>query len=138
MCIFVASCGQTYKLQSITVSPAAGYILEALGSSGPLTVTANYSNTKTDNVTTSSTYEVGGSTAPGDAAPLGVVTVDNSGVVHNSSTVLACTLVPTTSNGTTTYAHAPYPVNISYTENGVTVTTSVPIDVTTAPGCGGQ
>lgn len=138
MCIFVASCGQTYKLESIAVSPSTGYSFTTLGETGPLTVTANYSNTKSSDVTATSKYEVGSSAAPNNAAPLGVITVDNSGNVISSSTVVACTFVATTSGGVTTYTPAPYPVTVSYSENGVTATKSVPIIVATAPGCNGQ
>jgi hypothetical protein len=136
MGIFVTSCGQTYKLESITVTPAAGYILTNSSPQGALAVTANYSNTKTSVVTATSTYEAGNSTAPDDAAPLGVVTVDNSGVVTASGTTLACTYVTTTSGGVTTIVPYPYPVTVTYTENGVTATKTVPINVATALPCG--
>ena len=44
---------------------------------------------------------------PDNAAPLGVVTVDNSGVVTASGTTLACTYVATTSGGVTTIGPTP-------------------------------
>jgi len=129
MCIFGASCGQTYKLESIAVTPSTGYSFKALGDTGALVVVATFSNTKTSVVTGSSTYQVGSSTAPNNAAPLGVVTVDKSGMVINSSTLVACTYDPVSG------APYPYPVTVTYIENGVTATKIVPINVSTAPGC---
>jgi hypothetical protein len=140
MAVLMASCGQTYKLDSITVAPATGYNLVSPGQTGPLTVTATYSNTKTNDVTANSSYELGASPAPGDAAPLSIngvptVTVNKSGVVTASSSVGVCTWVATTTGTTTTYATYPYPVTITYAENGVTVTASAPISVATLAGC---
>lgn len=131
MCMFATSCGQTYKLESINVTPAAGYILTSANPQGPLTVMANFSNTKTKDVTVASSYEVGDSTAPNNAAPQGVLSVDDSGVVTASGTVLACTYV-----GTTNPTPYPYPVTVTYTNNGVTATKTVPINVATALPCG--
>ena len=132
MCIFGASCGQSYKLQSIAVTPSTGYSFSDLGDTGALVVVASFSNTKSSVVTANSTYQVGVSTAPANAAPLGVITVDNSGLVVNSSTLVACTYDPVTSQA------YPYPVTVSYSNNGVTATKIVPINVSTAPGCNGK
>ncbi len=62
----MASCGQTYSLQSISVTPgaygatgSAAMNLEGIGSYQTLTVTAQFSNTKTQNVTSSSTFVLG-------------------------------------------------------------------------------
>jgi hypothetical protein len=131
----MASCGQTYKLDSITVAPATGYNLTSPGETGAFTVTANYSNSKTNNVTLNSSYEIGSSQAPDDAAPLSAVSLNKSGVVTASSNIGSCTWVATTSGTTTTYATYPYPVTVTYAENGVTVTASVPISMATAAGC---
>lgn len=136
--VFMASCGQTYKLQSISISPAAGYSLTSAAPQGALTVTANYSNTKTADVTVHSSYQMVASALSTTTAPLNAVAVNNSGIVTASGSVPACTWAATTSGGTTTYTPDPYLVEASYTENGVTATASVPIHVVTAPGCNGQ
>ena len=133
MGIFAASCGQTYKLQSISVSPTS-LSLDTFGSTQQLTVTATYTNTKTNDVTQKSQYTIGGSSAPDNAAPLSVngmptVTVNNSGLVAASSNVPACTYAATTN------AAYPYSVNVSYTEDGVTVSSSASLNVATASGC---
>jgi len=130
MCIFVTSCGQTYKVVSIDVTPANGYSLDSSSPTGQLTVTATYSNTKTSDVTLSSSYSVQGSGNPiPEAAPVGAVVINNSGLVTASGTLLACTFDATTS---TPY---PYIAQVSYTNNGVTVHATAPINVATAPGC---
>ena len=49
------------KLQSISVTPAGGYILTNSAPTGQLTVMATYSNTKSSDVTMSSGYAVVGS-----------------------------------------------------------------------------
>ena len=123
----MASCGQTYKLDSITIAPAAGYILTNAEPQGALVVTANYSNTKTAVVTVDSKYEIGASALNSTTAPLNAVSVNNSGVVTASGTIPACTYSAT--------ASSPYTVNVSYTENGVTASAQVPINVSTAPAC---
>jgi hypothetical protein len=129
----LASCGQTYKLQSISVSPTSAS-LATFGSTQQLTVTATYTNTKTADVTQKSQYSIGGSSAPNNTAPLSVnglptVTVNNSGLVAASPNVPACTYAPTTN------VPYPYSVNVTYTENGVTVSTSASLNVATASGC---
>ncbi len=130
MCIFAASCGQTYKVVSIDVTPANGYSLDNASPTGQLTVTATYSNTKTSDVTLSSSYSIAQSGNPiSGAAPAGAVSANNSGLVTASTTLLACTFDATTS---TPY---PYIAQVSYTNNGVTVHATAPINVSTAPGC---
>lgn len=137
MCIFAAGCGQTYKLQSISVTDADSLNLTTLGEADPLTVTANFSNTKTSVVTTTASYN--GVTAPNaanaPAAPNGAVTVDDSGIVHLVGQ--ACTwAIPV---GGTNAVDYPYIVNVSYSNNGVTKTAQVPISVAiTGSGCNGQ
>ncbi len=131
----MASCGQTYKLDSITITPATGYNLVAPGQTGALTVTANYSNSKTNDVTLNSSYQLGSSLAPDDAAPLQALSYNKSGVVTASSTIGSCTWVATTSGTATTYATYPYPLTATYAENGVTVTATVPISMATAANC---
>ncbi len=140
MTLLLASCGQTYEVQSITVTDADSFTLTSLGVGDPLTVTANYSNSKTAIVTTKSQYNgVEGSNNPVvGAAPNGAVTVNNSGIVEDSS-VQACTYAPTASGTPTTYTSYPYLANVSYTENGVTVTKQVPINVAIpGTGCNGK
>jgi hypothetical protein len=134
--IAMAGCGQSYKLVSISASPSTGYDFTELGETGALTITATYSNTKTENVTLSAQYEVQGSSS--SEAPSGVVSVDSSGVIHNSSSVTACTWTSSTSNGTTTYTQAPYTILVTFTEWGVTKQTTVPVTVETKSNCSGS
>ena len=131
MCIFVTSCGQTYQLQSIAVTPANGYVLTSAAPTGQLTVTATYSNTKTNDVTGKSSYEVGDSGLNSTTAPQGVVTINDSGLVAATGP-LACTYAPTT------FLPNPYPVSVTYSENGVTVHATVSINVQTLSPCGGK
>lgn len=122
MCIFVAGCGQSYELQSISVSPTSPN-LEGIGSTQQLAVTAHYSNTKSNDVTIRSNYELGASLNP--LAPLDAVTLSTSGLLQDI-------VSPTTGLGSCTwtatgippvYTTDPYPVTITYTEHGVTATT---------------
>jgi hypothetical protein len=138
--VLLASCGQSYEVQSITVTDADNFVLTGLGVGDQLTVTANYSNSKTAVVTTKASYNgVEASANPvSGAAPNGAVTVNNSGIAVDS-TELACTYAPPVSGGATTYTPYPYIANVSYTENGVTVSASVPINVAiTGSGCDGK
>jgi hypothetical protein len=139
MAALMASCGQTYKLDSIAVTPAAGYNLTNTVTAGQLTVTATYSNSKTNVVTLNSTYNVGESALNSSTAPLSVnsvpvLTINKSGLVTASGTAVACTWVLDTSS---VYEPKPYPVTATYTEDGVTVQDIVNINVATAPGCDG-
>ncbi len=140
MAVCLASCGQTYKLDSITIAPAAGYNLTSASPQGALVVTANYSNTKTAVVTVNSTYEILASplittTAPSSVGGVPTVSIDKSGNVTASATATACTWVATTSGGTTTYVSYPFSAQATYTDDGVTATATAPINVATAPGC---
>lgn len=138
--VFMASCGQTYHLVSISATPSTGYNLEVPGQTGAITVTATYSNTKTNVVTVSSKYQIAASSNP--SAPLSVngvpaLTVNQSGVVQASGSAGVCTWTAAIPTGSTTYAYtsAPYTVNVTYTDSGVTVSSSVPISVATAANC---
>lgn len=132
MTVLLASCGQTYKLESITISPAAGYSLTTADPQGALTVTATYSNSKTADVTVNSSYEILASALNSSTAPLSVngvpaVTVNKSGVVTANTAAVVCTWSGTQPN--------PYQAQASYTENGVTASAIVSINVATAAGC---
>jgi hypothetical protein len=138
MAVFMSSCGQTYQLQSISVTPS--YInLAGSGAEQQFVVTATYTNSKTNVVTLKSSYQIDSSplntTTPG-VAPLSSLNYNNSGLVEVVGP--ACTFVPTTSGTTTTYGDSPYTFNVKYTEGSVTVTAVANIDVANAPGCDGQ
>lgn len=129
MTVILASCGQTYELQSITIAPDTGYNLEGLAKSGQLTVTAHYSNSKTEDITAKSTYQVGASTDP--RAPLGAVTVNNSGLVQNSANIGVCTWYaePNSASATNTsfgYFINPYTVTVTF--SGHTAQTQISVD----------
>ncbi|MGA3126301.1 MAG: hypothetical protein ABSD13_06270 [Candidatus Korobacteraceae bacterium] len=137
--VLLASCGQTYKLMSISVTPGAlgatgssAIDLDGIGSFQQLTVTALFSNSKTEDVTVNSTYQLGSSTDT--LAPLSAVTVNTSGIVK--AVGAACTWTATEASGTTIwqYQTQPYPVDITYTENGVTATTTAYVSVNSTGG----
>ena len=134
MTLLLASCGQTYELQSITVAGTQGgtdssFNIEGIGNSQSVVVTANYSNGKTDNVTIHSNYSIGASEDP--SAPLTAVEVNQSGVLKAIDA--ACTWSYTFPNGSTTasYTTQPYPVTITY--SGHTATAFLSVD--SAGGC---
>lgn len=142
MTVFMASCGQSYKLLSISVAPGASGAtgssainLEGIGTFQALTVTALYSNTKTQDVTAMSTYQLGASQDVN--APLSAVIVNKSGVVKAVDG--ACTWIaePTDppTNSKFLYGTAPYPVTITFTNNGITATTTAFVSVNSLAGC---
>ncbi len=134
MTVFMASCGQTYQLQSISVTPAQPNI-EGINSPSPglqLVVTAHYSNTKTEDVTVNSTFQLGASSDPD--APLSALTVNKSGVVQTTS-VPACTWGYKLNPDGSTYSYwitSPYVVTVTY--SGFTTTSAVSV-ASRAPGC---
>jgi hypothetical protein len=143
MCIFVASCGQTYKLQSITVTPGtadsagnSSINLEGDGAFQQLTVTAHYSNTKSQDVTVNSTYELGASQMGELIAPLESVSVNKSGMVNVLNYACTWDTEPTNppTDSTFVYAVLPYKVTVSYTENGVTSTAYLDVNVANIGG----
>jgi hypothetical protein len=142
MTVLLASCGQTYELQSISVTPGT---LDSAGNSQinlvgdgafqQLTVTAKYSNTKTKDVTVHSSYQLNASKM-GDAsdgrsiAPLTSVAVNNSGMVNVLDYACTWDTEPTSSADTAWYyTIAPYQVKVTYTENGVTATALMDVTV---------
>ncbi len=134
MTLLLASCGQTYELQSITVSGPQGgtdssFNIEGFGNSQPVVVTANYTNGKTDDVTIHSNYSMGASADPN--APLTAVEVNQSGVLKVIDG--ACTWSYTFPNGSTTanYTTQPYPVTITYSGH----TTTAFLSVASEGGC---
>lgn len=132
--VFMASCGQTYQLQSISVTPAQPNI-EGINSPSPglqLVVTAHYSNTKSEDVTAHSTYQLGASSDP--KAPLNALTVNKSGVVQTTS-VPACTWGDQLNPDKSTYSYwitSPYVVTVTY--SGFTTTAAVSV-ASLAPNC---
>lgn len=142
MAVFMSSCGQTYELQSISVSPSYANLTGA-GAEQQFVVTATYTNTKTNVVTVKSNYQLNASplnTSNPGVAPLSSVKYNNSGLVEVVGA--ACTFAPTTTTTggttTTTYSSNPYTLTIGYTEGSKTVTAIANIDVTNTPGCDGQ
>jgi hypothetical protein len=124
MIIFMASCGQTYELQSITIAPTQPNI-EGLSTQQALTVTAHYSNTKTADVTVKATYQLAGSSDKN--APLAGLTVNNSGILETTSTP-ACTWAWALNSDGTTYTYAitsPYVVTATYSGHTATASVSV-------------
>jgi len=120
----MASCGQSYEVKGITVTPA--YVSLAQGGSQQFTVTATFSNSQTEDVTLRSSYSLGASAADAankGVAPLTALTYNNSGYLQVVGG--ACTF--TNSNGAK--VGNPYSLNISYTNNGKNVTTVAQIDV---------
>jgi len=135
MTLISASCGQTYELQSINVTPSSPDI-EGIGSTQQLVVTAVFSNTKTQVVTSSASYELGGSADA--SAPLDAVTLSKSGMLQAvTSPTLgtgACTWHATPTNSADSawsYSTQPYTVTITY--RGFTVPAYV--SVNSEAGC---
>jgi hypothetical protein len=128
MITFMANCGQTYTLQSITVTPASPNI-EGIGSSQALVVTANYSNSKTEDVTTKSTYQLGPSTHAD--APLTAMNVNASGIVKAINA--ACTWTATLNPDGATYGYTTNPYLVTATYSGFTTQAFVSVD--SAGGC---
>ncbi len=135
--LFMASCGQTYELQSIAVTPAAAKLVGS-GATQTFVVTATYTNTKTGVVTTRAKYQINESplnaTNPG-IAPMSALNVNASGLLEVIAP--ACTFVPVGSGTATTYGAYPYTLVVSYTENSKTVTGYAQIGVVNTPGCNG-
>lgn len=139
--VFMASCGQTYELQSISVvaipagattSTSAIADLEGIGSTANLVVTAHYSNTKTEVVTVKANWN--GTSAPSPTgvkldAPVGAVTVNQSGLA--SVVDPACTWVATASG--TSYTYTPYYYTVTVTYSGYTTYAYIAVDSET--GC---
>lgn len=147
MCFFVAGCGQSYKLDSIVVTPGAPTAsgvseinLEGEGAFQQLTVTAKFSNNKSVDVTSKSTFAIGPSPIndpfPGCEnthtciAPLESLRVTNTGLVSVIGKACTWDTEPTNVADTTFgYGVSPYPMTVTYTENGVTATANMDIDV---------
>jgi hypothetical protein len=147
----MASCGQSYKLQSLAVTPGAlaasgeqQIVLLGIGAYQQLTVTASFSNSKTQDVTNdpNTHYQLNSSSMPADlnpavAVPLSSILISNSGKV----TVLskACTFdtepIPGTSDAQWTYFGYPYKLQVTYTNNGVTAQAFLDVQVVNARYC---
>jgi hypothetical protein len=151
MTMFMASCGQTYKLLSISVTPgtpsASGnqqITLLGIGAFQQLTVTAKFSNGKTQDVTVDphTTYQLNASGMPADLNPAVAVPMQNVSLSQSGKvTVLskACTVdtepVPGSNNTAWTYFGYPYKALISYTQNGETATTLLDVNVINSRYC---
>jgi hypothetical protein len=128
LALFLASCGQTYELQSITLSPVSPN-LEGIGASQQLTVIAHYSNTKTQEVSVKSTYVI--SSAPGGLAPMSALAVNTSGIVQ--AVGAACTWTDAVGGDGKTYVYATSAYEVTAMYSGLT--TKVFVSVASAAGC---
>jgi hypothetical protein len=128
--VFMASCGQTYELQSITIDPASPNI-EGIGTSQAFTVTAHYSNTKTQDVTAKSSFQVGASSDVN--APMTALMVNGSGIAKAVGG--ACTWVaePTDSPINSKFAFGTSPYTVTATYSGFTAVAFV--SVNSLAGC---
>ena len=122
--MLLAGCGQTYEVVSISATPPR-VALSSTTTSQQFKITATYSNTKTEDVTTQASYSMTDSTA--STAPLDGISYNNAGLVSLTATP-SCTY-------TTSTASNPYTLNVSYSNNGKTVTTSAYIDVNNSSTC---
>jgi hypothetical protein len=148
--LFMSSCGQTYKLLSISVTPGtltpsgdSQVELVGIGAFQQLTVTATFSNTKTQVVTVdpNTKYELGSSLMPSNlnpsvAVPLQNVVVSNSGMVSVLSAACTYDTEPISSaDSSWTYFTYPYKLKVTYTNNGVTATAIMDVNVLNTRYC---
>jgi len=130
MLIFCLACGQTYETQSIEVAPPSPNIV-GIGGFQQLTVTAHFSNGKTQDVTNRATYSL---TLPTGAplAPANALTISASGRVQVVDA--ACTWMTFLSSDTPpvkTFATSPYVLTATW-DNHQSVSF---ISVASAAGC---
>jgi hypothetical protein len=137
MVLALASCGQTYELQSITATPTSA-VLFGSGATQALAITAHYSNGKSHDVTTQASYQLAiPATETGNSLySLKAVTVNKSGMVEIVGVTCTWTAVPNTSGTATTYAYGtdPYLLTVTYEENSHTATAIVPVSANNAVG----
>jgi hypothetical protein len=128
--IGMGGCGQTYELQSISVSPTS-FSLGAIGATEPLVVTAVYTNTKSEVVTAKTQF--GADSPAGDAtnAPPSALKVNLSGVVEVVGA--ACTWTATQGADGTTYTYSSQPYVVTATFEGHQ--TQAFVNVNSEQGC---
>jgi hypothetical protein len=122
MTLILASCGQTYELQSITISPSQPKI-DGISTPLAVTVTANYSNGKSEDATTKAAYQI--SSSDPTNVPLAGLSVNKSGIL-STTTVPVCTWSWTLNSDGSTYTYAlvsPYTLTATY--SGFTATAVV-------------
>jgi hypothetical protein len=134
--VCLSSCGQTYKLVSISASPSSGNLFGA-GTTQQFVITATYSNTKTAAVTLRSTGQIGTDKDPA-TNPLfdtSKLTLSSSGKLEVTGPLCTWTATQNTSTGTYSYATDPFVVTFSYTEDGVTAISKSLISVNSSADC---
>jgi hypothetical protein len=129
VCLFGASCGQTYTLQAITITPKDGLTLSTPGQTESISVTAYFKNS-TSSKSLGVSYQSSYTITPPDSnvistAPAGAVLYQYPNLIKADDILMACTY-----SGAVDY---PYTVTASYTSDGVTKTASIPVTVT--DGC---
>ena len=128
---FCLGCGQTYETQSIEVAPASPN-LAGIGAFQQLTVTAHFSNGKTQDVTNRATYTIVPPTSGAPFAPANAVIVSATG--HVSAVDAACTwtsFMTTDTPPVKKFATSPYILTATW-DNHQSVSF---ISVASAAGC---
>ena len=116
-----SGCGQTYSLQSITMAPPSPN-LSGIGASQQFTVTAHYSNGKTEDITTKVAFVL----SPSALAPLSAETISASGIVQN--VVGACTWTAVANPAPATgYTYGTDPYTLTATYSGFTAESFVSV-----------
>lgn len=106
-----AGCGDSYELQSISVEPTHPNVV-GIGGTAQLTVTAHYSNNKTEDVTRRATFQLAQPTGSMSSLPLSAVTINASGLAEAIDGV--CTWTVSGSSPHWEYGTDPYLVNIAF------------------------
>lgn len=116
--MLLASCGQTYELQSIEVEPTSPNMI-GIGGTQQFTVTAHYSNTKSTDISHRATYTI----TPPPFAPAGyavmpnAVTISPTGfgeVVQGACTWSSSSTTDAKGNVTTVFGTTPYTLTVSF------------------------
>lgn len=138
--IFCLACGQTYETQSIAMDPSSPNVV-GIGGWQQMTVTANMSNSKTQDVTNRSTYAI---TAPG-AVPPGVYTPPDALIISATGRIQAVGAACTWSSTMTTdtppkkvFATTPYVLTATWDNHQaiafISVNSGSPCDAPTTTG----
>lgn len=129
LCTFLLSCGgQDLELISIQATPSSPNIV-GIGGTQQLTVTANYNDGRTENVTSKSTFTISVPDGAPASAPLEAVTISASGLLHVVDG--ACTWTNTGTVDAPAYGTNPYKLAVNY-EN---MSTIVFVSVASAVNC---
>jgi hypothetical protein len=120
--LLLIGCGQTYELSSLEITPSSPNVV-GIGGTQQMTVTARYTNEKTQDVTVRSTFTIAAPNGTILVVPQSAFTINANGMIEVVQG--ACTWTKTGTTAAPVYGTTPYILKASFDKHDAIAFVSV-------------